>query len=275
MDTEREVERHYTLDGLERRILDALVAAGKDIDRLTPEDLSAADEFHLGWRAATAELAERLDLGPGMHLLDVGSGIGGPARHFAQARGCRVTGIDLTEAFVAVATALTRRCGLEESVSFRQASALDLPFEAGAFDAATLIHVGMNIPDKARAFAEVRRVLAPGARFGVYEVVRTGAAALTYPMPWAATPETSFVETADAYRRLLAEAGFEIEGERDRSEFVTGLGRAMREDVARNGVPPLGLHVLMGPASRERFGNVMAALERGDVAPVEFIARAA
>ena len=122
-----------------------------------------------------------------MHLLDVGSGIGGPARTFADAFGCRVTGVDLTEEFVEAANALTRRCGLSDRVSFRQASALALPFADASFDAATLIHVGMNIEDKAGLFAEVRRVLKPDARFGVYDIMRVAEGEIPYPMPWAAT----------------------------------------------------------------------------------------
>jgi SAM-dependent methyltransferase len=275
MSVEREVARHYTHGALEQAILDALAAAGKDVDRLSADDLSAADEFHLGWRAMTLELAKDLGLGPDMHVLDVGSGIGGPARTFAGTTGCRVTGIDLTPEFVEVANALTRRCGLADRVSFREASALSLPFGEAGFDAAAMIHVGMNVEDKATLFAQVRRVLKPGARFAVYDVVRAAEGDLPYPMPWAETPATSFVESADAYRRGLAAAGFTLEAEVDRSAFVIALGREMREKAERQGLPPLGLHVLMGPASRQRLVNVMAALGTGIIAPVEFVVRAA
>ncbi|HZH25766.1 MAG TPA: methyltransferase domain-containing protein [Azospirillaceae bacterium] len=275
MGTEQDVARHYTRGGLEQKILDALVADGKDIDKLAPSDLSGADEFHLGWRAATVELAKDLGLAPGMHVLDVGSGIGGPARYFAEAHGCRVTGIDLTPEFVEVANAITRRCGLADRVEFRQGSALSLPFADGAFDAATMIHVGMNIPDKAAVFGEVRRVLKPGARFGVYDVMRVGDGGIPYPMPWAETADTSFVETPDTYRRLLNHAGFGIEAEHDRRGLAIELGRRMREDAAKHGPPPLGLHVLIGPAATQRLGNMMRTLEGGGIAPVEFVARVA
>src|SRR5262245_3285113 len=126
MNTEQRVAQHYARDGLEQAILAALEASGKDIHKLTASDLSGADEFHLGWLPATIELARELGLAQGMHVLDVGSGIGGPARYFASAHGCRVTGIDLTEEFVEVANALTKRCGLSDRVGFQQASALAL-----------------------------------------------------------------------------------------------------------------------------------------------------
>ncbi len=274
-DIEQEVARHYSRRGLEAAILDALRASGRNVERLSAAELSGVDEFHLGWRAATAEIAAALGLGPDLRLLDIGSGIGGPARYFAEAHGCHVTGIDLTEEFVRVADALTRRCGLADRAVFRQASALALPFDAGGFDAATLIHVGMNIRDKAGLFAEARRVLKPGGRFAVYDVMRAQDGELPYPMPWAATPATSFVEPPDAYRRLLRDAGFEIERERDRREFCLELARQMREKQASEGAPPLGLSALMGPAGKERIANVMSALERGLIAPVEILLRAA
>lgn len=271
METEKKVAEHYGRGGLERAILDALAASGKDADRLSPPDLSGADEFHLGWRAATAELADELGLSPGMRVLDVGCGIGGPARHFAATYGCRVIGIDLTEDYVEVAAALTRRCGLQDAVSFQQANALSLPFADASFDAATLIHVGMNIRDKAALFAQIRRVLKPRGRFGVYDIMRTNDGDLAYPMPWAEIADTSFVETAETYRRLLAEAGFGIDSETDRSSLALTVWREMREKAAAQGAPPLGLHLLMGPTARQRIANVMGAVQQGVLAPISIV----
>jgi ubiquinone/menaquinone biosynthesis C-methylase UbiE len=278
VDIEASVAQHYSHGRLEAAILDALRAAGKNVDALSASDLSAADEFHLGWHAVTVELARDLRLEPGLELLDLGAGIGGPARYFAEAHGCRVTGVDLTAEFVRVANALTARCRLDGLASFVQGSVLALPFEGARFDRATLIHVGMNIEDKAGMFSEVRRALRPGGVFLVYDIMRrdsgrSDTAELPYPQPWAQTAETSFVEPVETYRRLLEAAGFSIESEHDRRDQVLELGRAMRAQVAAHGVPPLGLHVLIGPASRERLGNVMSALERGCVAPIELVAR--
>lgn len=274
MTTEQRVAEHYTHGSLLRTILDAVKQMGKDPERLAAQDLATGDELHLGWLPATIALAKDLGLAPGMHVLDVGSGIGGPARHFAEAHKCRVTGIDLTEEFVQTATELTRRCGLGDLVTFRQGSALDLPFGAGTFDAATLIHVGMNIGDKARLFGEVRRVLKSGARFGVYEIMHAGEGDLPYPMPWAMTIETSFVATPDTYRRLLNAAGFKVEAEENRRTFVLDRAREMKAKIEKDGMPALNQHALLGPTARERLGNVMATLERGTIAPIQMIARA-
>ena len=206
-----------------------------------------------------------------MQVLDVGCGIGGPARFFAEARGCHVTGIDLTEEFVQVATELTRRCGLSKLASFRQGSALDLPFDAGSFDAATLIHVGMNIADKAGCSTNVRRVLKPGALFCVYDVMRADEGDLPYPMPWAQTAETSFVETPETYRRLLERSRLQ---DRARGESARIRARAGARDAGEtaDGLPPLPA-CADRPGWHERLANVMATLERGTIAPVEMIAR--
>lgn len=272
MDTEQQVAAHYGRPGLEDAILSALKASGKTVDTLAPSELAGADEFHLGWRPATVAFAKSLGFLRGAHVLDIGAGIGGPARHFAESHAVRVTGIDLTEDYVSVANGLTRRCGLTDLVTFRQANALAMPFDASTFDGAYTIHAAMNIADKATLFAEARRVLKPGARFGLYDVMRVSDGDVPYPMPWAATAETSFVETPVTYRRLLEAAGFVVESEVDRGDLARELAQKMREKTAKDGPPPLSLHTLMGPATPERLGNIMRTLEARIIAPVEFIA---
>lgn len=271
MTTEQEVARHYSHGALERAILDALQASGKDIGHLDPADLAAADEFHLGWLAATVDLANDLALSPGMKVLDVGCGIGGPARYFAEHHGCSVTGVDLTDEFVSVATSLTDRCGLAELVSFRQASALSLPFGDESFDRATLIHVGMNISDKASTFAEIYRVLKTKGVFAVYDIMNVTGEELPFPMPWAESLATSFVEAPQTYRDLLGRAGFTLRSEKNRREMSLSLGRHMREEVEKHGRPLLGPHTVMGEAAPKRLGNVMLALAAGTIAPIQML----
>ena len=275
MALERSVAEHYTHGSLERTILEALAAAGKDPDRLAPADLAPVDEFHIGGRQATIDFAAQMEIEPGLHLLDVGSGLGGASRFFAHERGCRVTGIDLTEEYVRAAEALARRVGLADRVSYRHGSALDLPFAPGTFDGAYMLHVGMNVEDKAGLFAGVRRVLRPGGFFGVYDVMREGEGDLSYPVPWASSPETSFVGSAADYRRLLEGAGFAVQKERGRRGFAVEFFRDMRAQAAESGgPPPLGLHLLMGATAPEKAANMMANLERALIAPTEIIARA-
>lgn len=274
MGADHEIATHYHHGTLEEAILSALTESGKDIDALTALDLTPVDEFHLGWLPATTALAEDLAFGEESYVLDIGSGIGGPARIFAETRGCRVLGIDLTPEYVDVAAALTRRCGLDGKVTFRQASALTLPFADATFEGAILLHVGMNIADKRRLFAEARRVLKPSGRFGVYDVMRIAEGEISYPTPWAASVKTSFVETARTYRDLLTEAGFFIESEQSRRDQALEIWHEMREHREKHGPPALGLHILMGPQAPRRLGNVISALEQGVIAPVQILARA-
>jgi ubiquinone/menaquinone biosynthesis C-methylase UbiE len=275
MIVEQNVAQHYTHGALEAAILEALRKSGKDPERLEPDDLAPGDEFHIGGREATVAFAEQLGLQPEMRLLDVGSGIGGPARYFAHHQRCHVTGIDLTDEFVQVARALSQRVGLADKVSFVQGSALDMPFPAGSFDGAYMLHVGMNIGDKAALFAQVKRVLKPGGFFGIYDLMRIGPGELIFPVPWAATGATSFVAADADYRRLLTEAGFKVLNERERRAYALEFFAKTKARIAETGLPPLGTHIVMGADFKQRLGNTVDGIERGVVAPVEMIARAA
>jgi ubiquinone/menaquinone biosynthesis C-methylase UbiE len=272
MNFEQQVASYYTRGKLEDQIVAMLRNAGKDLERLSPEDLAAIDEFHLGGREATQALADFMPLRPGMHLLDVGCGIGGPARYFA-GRGCQITGIDLTEEFVRTAENLTRMVKLDQAAKFRQASALELPFAPATFDGAYTIHVCMNIADKAGVFREVKRVLKPGARFAIYDIMRSNDGTLAFPVPWARTSETSFVATIDDYRQGLEAAGFRIDHQRDRRQFAVEFMQRMMAQSA-SGPPLLGIHVLMGEQAPLMLKNVNVAIASGVLTPVELVATA-
>lgn len=275
MNMDQLVSRHYSNGSLEKAILDALTAAGKDLKNLTHVDLAPVDEFHIGGRQATIDFAVQLDLRRGMHLLDVGCELGGASRYFAQEHGCRVTGIDLTEDYIHVARMLSGRVGLDGVVSYEQASAPSLPFAEDNFDGAYMLHVGMNIADKEKVFAEVRRVLKPGGVFGIYDVMRENDGELCYPVPWSAAPETNFIDTAATYKQLLASAGFVVSRERSRRDFAVAFFRQMRERMAQGGPSPLGLQIVMGATAPQKVANMIGLLERGILAPTEIISRAA
>ncbi len=255
---EERVARHYARSNLEGTILGALAASGKNPDRLAASDLAPVDEFHTGGREATIELATRMEIEPEMHLLDIGCGLGGASRFIAEAYACRVTGIDLTDDFVRTAEALARRVGLQGRVSYRQGSALALPFPPKTFDGAYMMRVGMNIADKPALFREVRRVLNPGNVFAIYDVMRTGAGALSFPFSRAATEETTFIVTPADYRRALEDAGFDIRKERDRRAFAVEFFRRVQASLAEgDGPPPLGTHLLMGDDAPQKLAAVV------------------
>ena len=273
MTLEQTVARHYAHKSLERDIFDALAAAGKNLSHLVPADLSPIDEFHIGGRQATVDFAAALGFKPGMLLLDIGAGLGGASRYFAYEQRCRVTGIDITEDYVRIAKTLARHVGLESEVAYLHGSALEMPFEPGSFDGAYMLHAGMNIREKSRLFEQVRRVLKPGGLFGIYDVMREDTSAeLSFPLPWAAAPDTSFLETPATYRRLLEGAGFVVRGERNRRAFAIEFFQQMHAAMAQNGGPPrLGLHQLMGASAPQKIANMIGNLEQNLIAPVEMI----
>ena len=276
MEKSQNVAEHYAHGSLEQAILDALSVVGKDPSRLAHTDLAPVDEFHIGGREATIDLAQQLPFGPGFHLLDIGCGLGGASRYFAQERECKVTGIDLTEDYVRVASVLAARVGLGDRVSYRHGSALALPFTPQSFDGAYMLHVGMNIRDKAALFAEVRRVLRPGGTFAIYDVMREmEGGELAFPVPWASQQDISFVDSARTYRTLLEQAGFVVQVERSRRDFAINFFRQMRARAAATGGPsPLGLHILMGASAPQKVTNMISNLEAGLIAPTEVISRA-
>ncbi len=274
MDAETKVAGHYGKGGLEEKILTAMKNAGIDVEHLTAEELAPVDEFHVGGLEATKELAAQMELRAGLRVLDVGSGIGGPARYFAAGHGCRVTGVDLTEEFTQVAGRLTRLVKLEALVDFQAGSALEMPFEAGAFDRASMIHVGMNIADKDALFSEVRRVLKAGGLFAVFDLVRTGPGELTYPLPWAVSEETSFVSSGKEYREALERAGLRLERERGRRDYSVEFTERMIARMAQEGLPALGLHVVIGEKMPLMIKNVLALMKQGTLEPTEMLARA-
>ena len=268
MDVADLVRQHYGGVDLQAGILAGLTATGVDIDHLTVDDLSPVDQLHAGFSDATRYLLTRLDLGPDARLLDVGCGIGGPARLAAGEHGWRVTGVDLSPDFVATAGALTARVGLTDRVDFRVASADDLGIETGTFDAAMMVHVGMNIPDKAAVFTDVRRALRDGGTFPLFEQMRVGDGDLTYPLPWAEDSRSSFVVGPGEYVRDLESAGFSVIATEDRTTQTAG------PPGPQDGSPRLSPMAVFGPEFGRRIGNNIAATRAGLLAPVLILARA-
>ncbi|WP_119070364.1 class I SAM-dependent methyltransferase [Rubrobacter indicoceani] len=256
----RSVGEHYSYGqgGLLERIAASLVANGLDPQNLTPEDLAPVDQFHSRGRQATLDLADVSGITAEMRVLDVGGGLGGPARTLASQVGCTVEVLDLTEEFCRVGRELTARTGLDGLVFFTHGNALDIPFPAASFDAVWTQHSTMNIPDKPRLYSEIRRVLKPGGKLVMHEIFTAGEQDIHFPVPWAKTPAISHLVTQEEARETISESGFRNVAWTDETDSSAGW---FRERAARMpsdpppGPPPPGLPVVLGPAFKEMFGN--------------------
>jgi len=270
---EESVSRHYQNDRLLESIKIGLEKLGKDFNSISIEDLAPVDEFHIGGRAATEHLLAQLNLSQQAHVLDIGCGIGGASRFTAKNYMSTVSGIDLTPEFIETGQALCDWTGLENQINLSHNSALLMPFKNQLFDAAYMIHVGMNIDDKTRLFKEIHRVLQPGAKLGIYDVMQTGEGNLGYPVPWANSHEISALASVDEYKESLLNTGFNILAENNRRQFSLEFFKEFQARMSSHSEPPaLGLHLVMGDSLVNKMQNIMTGISDGHIAPVELIA---
>ena len=251
-------------------ISSALDAAGLDRAALRPADLAPVDEFHIRGRAATLEIIEALGVTADSHVLDLGSGLGGPARTLAELTGCTITGVDLTPEFCEVATALSEWTGLSERTRFQVGDATATGVPEGTMDAALTVHVAMNIEDKPALYAEAFRVLRPGGRFVVYDVLQGEGGEVRYPVPWANDASTSFLATPEHMRELLPAAGFEVLSEIDSSDKSLVWFQEMRARMERDGPPPVTFATFLGDAFGQMAANQVANLAERRIRTVMF-----
>lgn len=260
MSTEEAVAAHYSRGNILERLLDVVKKSGGNPAHFAPADLQNADQLHIGGAASTTRVATRAGVNAGSHVIDLGSGLGGVSRHVAHDFGATVQGVDLTPEFVEAARSINECTGLSDHVTFSQGSILALPFEDDSFDVALMFHVGMNIQDKDKVFVEAARVLRPGGIFAVYDIMLLGGDTEQYPLPWAVTPDTSFVQPPLAYTDALAQAGFAVDHEaKPLAEGVEFLERALSSG---------------GPVGVEAgaMSNLLTAFKAGILAPVEIYA---
>ena len=267
------VASHYT----HGRLLDAIRAGlerlGRSPDDVGVDDLGPVDEFHIGGRQATEEFLAQLDLAADDHVLDVGCGLGGACRFVATRHGCRVTGIDLTPEYVETGRTLCAWTGLQDRITLDRGSATATPYPTGYFDKAYMMHVGMNIADKPALIRELHRVLKPGGRLGIYDIMRTGDGELSFPVPWATTAAEDALGPPEAYKAALEAAGFRLVAERNRRALAEAFFAAFKARLAAaGGPPPLGLHIVLGKTAPLKVANMIENIAAGRFAPVELIA---
>jgi len=268
------ITAHYTQGDLLDRLNRALVEDGVDPERPSIEALAHYDHFHGRGLEATQEIADGLAIAPTNHILDIGSGLGGPARYFAQRFGCRVTGVDLTAEFCEVARHLTRLLELDDRVAFELGNALAMPFADATFDGAYSMNVSMNIADKAALYREIRRVLKPGAWLMLSELAQGKGAEVDYPTPWAAHAAASFLSSLEDTLRALESGGFEIVDQHDTLQKVLAYGARSRAVVERGEKPPHRAVQLVHPdIAPQATANMGRGLADGRVVPIEVLCR--
>lgn len=267
----KSVNAHYGPLDIANRILERLTEAGKNIDVLTRDDLTTFDEFHGGGRASTRALARLAGLARDASVLDVGSGIGGPARTLAAEFGCRVMGIDITEEFCRAAQMLTARLGMSDAVSFRHGNAVDMPFDDESFDVVWSQNTLMNIEQKSELFSQIRRVLKPGGIFAFEALLAGREGELHFPVFWATSPDLNYLVTMQQMQAWLLEAGLVKVAWKDTSTDIIEAGRKRLAALEQEGPPPLGLGVIVPGDVTTKMRNSLKNTEEGRTVAVQAV----
>lgn len=254
-------------------IVSALNKASKPLGSLTVEDLAPVDHFHARGFPATVELADRLQIKAGQHMVDIGCGLGGPARYIAKRFQCTVSGVDITQPFVEAANMLTKLVHMERQVKIEHGDGQHLPYPDACFDGGYTQHVTMNVPDRATFFAEAYRVLKPGAPFGLTEHGLGAKGHPHYPVPWSVDGSGAYLARPTETRAFLEEAGFEeIVVEDTGAKYAAGY-RVMMERAETGTLPPLGIHILLGDTWLQKVSNARRNIEEGRTHPIQVICR--
>jgi SAM-dependent methyltransferase len=273
MQNEHAIADHWAKGDVYALILSALEKAGKSLERLTVDDLAPVDHFHARGLPATIDLADRMPVEPHHHILDIGCGLGGPARYFVTRFRCKVTGLDVTPAFVEAANRLTALLGMTRQVTIEHGDGQHLPYADNTFDGAYTQHVTMNVPDRRKFFDEAYRVLKPGAFFALTEHGLGPTGNPHHPVPWSTDGSGEYLMRPSETRAFLDAAGFQdIVLEETGDKYLAAYKRAM-ELAAQGALPPLGIHILLGESAPQKICNAARNIEEGRTNPVQVLCR--
>jgi len=266
------IHSYYSPNDLYNKIIDGLNEMGKDLSKLVLEDLHPVDEFHIRGTTATNELIELCGFTSDMHILDVGCGVGGSTRRLSHHIGCRVTGIDLSDEYIATAIRLTELFDLQGRVAFHAASALDLPFDDNSFDGVWSIQMGMNVEDKLSWLRELYRVVRPGGRVVLYEVCANKNTPVYFPVPWAQDSSISYLVDPDSFQEVVTAAGFNVDVWNDKTDLAQKAFSGMTKPEGEPTLPALGVHLLVGNDILTKAYNLRRNLDEERVSLIEAVA---
>ncbi len=273
MSDAKAIADHWGQGDIFGRIVSALQQMSKPLDSLTVEDLAPVDHFHARGLPATVELVDRLPIRTGHHLVDIGCGLGGPARYIARRFGCTVSGLDITPAFVEAANKLTALLRMEQQVRIELGDGQHLPYANASFDGGYTQHVTMNVSDRAQFYREAFRVLKPGAFFALTEHALGPTGAPHHPVPWSADGSGAYLVTADETQAYLLAAGFEaITVEHTGPKYAAGYQAAI-EKAEHGTLPPLGTHLLLGDTALQKTRNAARNIVEGRTDPIQVVCR--
>lgn len=273
MENVKAIADHWGTGDVYALIVAALKEMSKSLDSLTVEDLAPVDHFHARGFPATIELADRLPIAAGQQILDIGCGLGGPARYIAKRFQCEVSGLDITKPFVEAANKLTALLRMEMQVSIEHGDGQKLPYADACFDGAYAQHVTMNVADRPRFFSEASRVLKPGGFFALTEHGLGPTGGPHYPLPWSEDGSGAYLITPSETRVFLEAAGFtDIVIEDTGTRYLAGYKTAI-ERAEKGLLPPLGTHILMGDTALQKTRNAARNIEEGRTHPIQVICR--
>ena len=268
----KHIHSYYSPNDLYNSIIEGLNTIGKELSEVTLDDLQPVDEFHIRGDVATKELIKLSDFTPGMHILDVGCGVGGSTRRLSHETGCRATGIDLSEQYIDAAERLTQLLNMQERVKFHAASALARPFDDNTFDAVWAIQMNMNVEDKLLWLQEVYRAIKPGCRAVLYEVCGHINTPVHFPVPWAQDSTMSFLVPPEEFRDIITSAGFDINVWNDKTDLAQKAFAHMTEPMGEPDLPELGVHLLVGNDILTKAYNLHRNLDEERVSLIEAVA---